>query len=80
MKTYVNPQKPTKISKVIHHSLVGAKIFPSIKVASKPMEKREKGSFHDRPAKDQKGNNNKKKDKGEYRGQKKTFARRAGAL
>ena len=68
MKTYVNAQKPTTISEVIHHSLVAAKILPSNKVDSKLMEKGKKGSSNDRLFKDQKSNNNKKKDKGEYRG------------
>ena len=71
MKTYVNAQKPTTISEVIHHYLVAAKIFPSNKVAPKPMEKGKKGSSNDCPFKDQKSNNNKKKDKGEYRGKNK---------
>ena len=71
MKTYVNAQKPKTISEVIHHSLVAAKIFPSNKVAVKPMEKGEKAQPFDHPQRDHKNNQGKKKGKGVFLGQQK---------
>ena len=78
MKTYVNAQKPKTISKVIHHSLVAAKIFAPNKGFVKPQDNGDKNS-KDRASKDakaignkdQRATNGKKKEAKEYKGQNK---------
>ena len=76
MRAYINAQKPKTISAVIHHSMLAAKIFPTLqKVVAKPNVKNEKEKVPDRPFNGKKVINgqkpngaNKKKVKGQYQG------------
>ena len=59
MCTYINAQKPKTILAVIHHSMLGAKIFVSSnKVVAKPIEKSEKPA--EQPPNGKNFNNDKK--------------------
>ena len=67
MKAYVNAQKPKTISGIIHHTLVASKIFSSTTKSANQSTQGEK-SQSGKPSFFNKGQSDKKKDKGAYRG------------
>ena len=67
MRAYLNTQKPTTISIIIHHSMLAYKIFyNSSKLVAKPSEKDRK--LMQKPYNSLKASDIKKKYKGTYKG------------